>query len=347
MAKNKFLSIMLVAFTIVALPSCKWFSQSKEDGQCKSCPGSSETVEHKDGSAAIITVEGKPVLTAKEFEDFINKAAEGNEQVKLWMQFVPDFKEQVFNAKKRSVIIGEWAKKQGIRNSKEYRDKERILMDSIRENLDSEEFIKRHDVEVNDEEANKYYEENKAQDPRIITSPEGVKAFGISLKNQAEANEVAEAAKKNHSNLEKLAKDKKLSVTQFGVVNEESVIDNKIKEKILSTKTFPAVLVVKDEKGKFWVVIAKSKEKAQFRPFEQVKDLIKKLLKPKKLEEMLEKELPKLEKEYNVVSDKSYFEEQRKKSENDAQEAMKALAQTSKSETSEKKAGEPVAPKGV
>lgn len=348
MSKCKFLSVMLLAITIVAIPGCKWFEKAKEGSQCSSCPSEGK-VEHKDGSVALISIEGKPALTAKEFEDFINKAVEGNEQAKLWMQFVPDFKEQVFKSKVRSTVMGEWAKRNGVRNSKEYREKERIILDSIRDSLDLEEFVKRNDADVSDADAEKYYEENKAQDPRIMLSPEGVKALGVSFKSQAEANEFAENVKKNRSALEKLAKDKKLSVTQFGVVNDESVIDSKIKEKVNAAKSFPTVLVVRDEKGKFWVVLAQAKEKAQFRPFEQVKDLIKKLLKPKKLEEIIEKEVAKLEKEYNVTYDKSYFEEQRKKAESEAQEAMKALTQQqegaeNKAQNTGKK-GSPAAPR--
>lgn len=337
MTKKKFLSVLLLAFSVLAIPGCKWFNQAKEKVHCATCPLEEKASHHNDGSPVLINVNGKPALTAKEFEDFINKAVEGNEQVKLWMQFVPDFKEQVFKSKLRSVTINEWAKKEGIRNTKEYRDKEKVMMDSIRDSLDLEEFVKRHDVEINDDEAKKYYEENKKQDPRIMISAEGVKASGVSLKNQTETNEFAEAVKKNNGSLDKLAKEKKLTVTPFGIVNDESVIDAKIKEKVNATKTFPNVIVVKDEKGKFWVVVAQSKEKAQFRPFDQVKDLVKKLLKPKKLEEILEKEATKLEKEYNITHDNSYFEAQRKKAESDAQEAMKALAknQPDEKQTSE------------
>jgi hypothetical protein len=351
MVQKKFLYKFLLLLSIVILPSCKWFEKS--DSSCPSCPSHQDSsAAHNDGSTVLLTVNGKPALTAKEFEDFINKATEGNEQMKLYMQFVPDFKEQVFAAKKRALIIGEWAKNNNIRETKEYKDKANLIMDQIRENLDTEAFIKKNDAEVTDEQAKKYYDENKDQDPRIATSASGANAAGVSFANGNAANEFAQALQKsNGKDFDKLAKERKLNVTQFGVVNNESVIDSKIKEKISAVKSTPAVIVVKDEKGKNWVVVVKSIQKAQYRPFEQVKDVIKRILKPKMLEEMLEKEVTKFEKEFNVVANKAYFEEQKKKSEADAQQAMQAMTQQSnepaKQDASANVNKEAVAPQSV
>jgi len=342
MIKGKFVSSILLMLSLAVIPACKFFNKSEDScSSCSTCPAGS------DDSTALITVDGKPSLTVKEFENFLNKAVEGNEQMKIYMQFVPDFKEQLFNAKKRSVVLAEWAKRNKVRDSQQYREQEKMILDAIRENLDIQEFLKQNDPQISDEEAQKYYDENKTQDPRVVVSLAGIKASGVSFVNGNSANEFAENIKKNAAkDIDKVAKDKKLTVTQFGVVNSESNIDSKVKEKVATVKTFPTVLVVKGDNGKTWVVVAKSKQDAEFRPFEQVKELIKRVLKPKKMEELLEKEQAKLEKDFNVVYNKTYFEEQKKKAESEAQDAMKAMtdATGAAQNQAEPKSAQPMTP---
>ena len=345
MVKVKLLSSALLAFALISLPACKWF-KSSDDSKCASCPASAGEVSN-DSSSVLLSINGKSALTAKEFEDFINKASEGNEQIKLMLQFVPDFKEQLFTMKKRAVIISEWAKKKGIRDSKDYKDKEKAIMESVREGLDSEEFLKSYPAEISDTDLKKYYEENKEKDPRIMQSAAGVKAVSVAFNNINAANEFADAVNKAGKDIEKLAKAKKLTLNQLGLVNEESAIDSKIKEKVLSATTFPSIVVVKDAKGKYFVVAVKAKEKAQYRPFEQVKEMLSRLLKPRKIEEMLDLELPKLEKEFSIVENRQYFEADKKKHEAEAQEAAKLTQQNMRSEVKENPAKELSSPKSV
>ena len=310
MINKRFFSLSFLILSLLALSACKWFSSENTGNGCSSCSSCSSDIK-KDSSEVLITINNKPALTVQEFEEFLAQAAEGNDQFKLMLQIMPDFKEQLFNMKKRGLIFSEWAKKEGVRNSQEYRKKEKAIMNSVRESLDAEEFIKHHKVEVSDTDAQKYYDENKNQDPRILISAEGIKASGISFANQKEANEFLEKLKVN-KNIDELAKPKKLKIEKFGNVNEESNIDSKLKEKILATKTFPTDLVVKGENGKFWVIAISGKDQGQYRPFEQVKETIKRLVAPKKLEEMIEIELPKYEASFKVVENKKYFEDAKK-----------------------------------
>lgn len=322
MLKMKLLSSALFGLVIVSLPGCNWFKKSDD----ASTSASSSDAQN---SAVLLTANGKAILTAQEFEDFLNKASEGNEQIKLMLQFVPDFKEQLFTMKKRAAIISQWAKKKNVRDSKDYKDKEKAILDSVREGLDSEEFLRAYPAEISDVDLQKYYDENKDKDQRLAQTLAGIKAVSVSFNgNSAAASEFADAVNKAGKDLEKVAKSRKLQVAQLGSVNEESMIDAKIKEKVLSAKTFPTVFVVKDEKGKFFVVAAKSREQAQYRPFEQVKEMIARVLKPKKIEEMLELELPKLEKEFNIVEDRSYFEAEKQKAQSASEEAAKLTQQS-------------------
>lgn len=336
MDKKGFLSIVVLLLTIGMLPGCKWFNGNKNGStcvECASCPGASV----KDTSEVLISVDGEPALTVKKFEDFINQMAESNEQVKLVRQIMPDFDQQLFEMKQREIIINKWAEKEGIRNSDEYRKKEKMIIDSVRTQLDTEEFFKKFKAEPSEDEIKKYYDENKDKDPRILAAPAGVTAMGVSFRKQEAANDFA--SKVNAKNFEKIAKDQKLSVARFGVVTSESMIDNNVKNELMKLKDFPVVKVVKGEKGKFWVIFAKSKEKSQFRPYEQAKEMIKRILLPKKMEEIIKDELPKLKSDFKIVENKEYFERIKKQREQKAEQQTAAQqAQAPVKTEAEKKA---------
>jgi len=200
------------------------------------------------------------------------------------------------------------------------------MIEAIKESLDSEEFIKRHSVDVSDEDALRYYEENKDKDPRIANGTPGVHAVGVSFNDATKASEFAKKAK-GGKNIDTLAKENKLSLTSFGTVTQDSMIDNAIKAKVLAARTFPDTFVVKDTHGKTWVVVAKSKDAGSHRKFEEVKQTIKHMLKPRKLEEMVNTELPKLETEYKIVENNQYFENLRKQAEQNQAAQAQEMAQ--------------------
>jgi inorganic pyrophosphatase len=324
MVTKNFFKNSVIVLALLSLPSCKWFSKNQDGVDCVSCCAD-------DSSTTLLTVDGRPALTQRDFDNLINEITEANEQAKLMLQLIPDFREQFFKAKKQAIVISEWAKRTGVRNTPEYKKKENRMMEAIKESLDSEEFIKNHSVEVSDEDALKYYEENKDKDPRIASATAGVHAVGVSFGDAAKANDFAKKLKAaGNKNVDSLAKENKLSVTSFGTITQDSMVDNAIKAKALSAKQFPESFVVKDANGKSWVVVVKSKDKGTYKKFEEVSQTIKHMLKPRKLEEMVNTELPKLEAEYKIVENSKFFEDLRKKSEQDqaaqAQEMAMAAA---------------------
>lgn len=328
MIKKNFLKNSFVLMALLSLPSCKWFA-NQTSMECSSCPShaTSSTTSTNSG-ATLLSMGNKTLLSEGDFENLITEITEANEQAKLMLQLIPDFREQFFKAKKQAIIISEWAKRNGIRNSDEYRKKEQRMMDAIKESLDSEEFVKRHPVDVSDADAQRYYDENKDKDPRIAAATSGVNAVGISFDDAAKASEFAKRVKTGgNKNFDSLAKEGKLKVTSFGVINNDSFIDKAVKDKALTLKNFPDVFTVKGENGKTWVVFAKNKEKAQYKKFEEVKATIKQMLKPKKLEEMVNTELPRLENEYKIVENSQYFENLRKKSQDDQMAQAQQMAQ--------------------
>ncbi|MDR3646522.1 MAG: hypothetical protein P4L22_03200 [Candidatus Babeliales bacterium] len=132
----------------------------------------------------LLRIDGKAVLTQCDFDNLIEEITDANEQAKLMLQLIPDFREQFFNAKMQAIIISEWAKRNGIRNTPEYKKKENRMMEAIKESLDSEEFIKRYSVvEPSDEDALEYYEKNKDEE-KYATFEEAKPTIKKTLKNK-------------------------------------------------------------------------------------------------------------------------------------------------------------------
>jgi len=305
MKKTHLTSGAMLAFSILVLPGCKWFNGCSNKQECSEQTGCTGSQSQE----VLLSIEGSPALTVKDIDSFIDQIAGADEQVKAMLQN-PEYKERIYQDKKRSIILGKWAKDAGVREKKEYRDKEKNVLEAVRTQLDAEEFVKHHTIDVTDTDAKKYYDESKNQDPRILISPEGIKAAAVVFDTESAANDFAKNLKDSKKDIEKLAKDKKLTVLPLGIVNNEAFfIDAKVKDKIMSAKHMPDVIVVKGDDNKYWVAMAQKKETAQYRPFDKVKDTIKQVLKSKKTEEVFETELKKIEQKLNIVENKQYFQD--------------------------------------
>lgn len=321
-SNNKIISGAFLGLSLLLMPSCKWFNK-------KNNPSSSQ-IESSDRSTVLLSIDGKPVMTEKSFNEFLDQLIETDPQIGMMIQIIPDFKEQVFRMKKRAVIFTEWAKREGIRDSEEYKKKQKQFVEGLLESMDSDYFIKNHKIDVSDEDAKTYFEQNKESDPRLLITAAGVKVQAVAFDKESDAREFAQALEKSASkDLIKLAEGQKLSAQDLGPVNEDSFVDSKVKDAVLSIKTFPVIKVVKGEDGKFWVVRATGKQEAEYRNFDEVKEMVKRMLAPRKMEEMLDAELPKLEEKYNIKENKEFFEKIKRENEEAAQQAMEALEQES------------------
>ncbi len=302
----KALSLFLL-FSIV-LPGCLGKKEEKKES----------TTMVADGRV-LVEVSGKPALTERDFEDLLAQAAEADQQIKFMLEFMPEVtREQLFKAKKRGVIISEWAKSEGVRETEKYKKKFDQIVKSLYEALDNEHFLERHKAEVTDADVKKFYDEQKSKDPRLTISPAGVKSVAVSFESKDTAQKFLDKVAQKPKEFEKIAQAEKLQVRNFGVVNQESTVDAPVKAKILAMKA-PSVELVQDGK-KFWVVAALSKEQAAYHAFEDVKEGIRRLLMPQKIEVMYEAELPKIEQKLGIKQDENYLKELQQKREQREQE---------------------------
>lgn len=299
----------------------------------KSCDVAVE-IPASDKSVVLLSVGGKSRVTLNSLEKDLNEIAEMDQQAKMMLQFDPEgTKERMFDEQKRMVVVQEWASQNGVRSKEEYQKKLDRIINHVQKQLDFEQFLKAHAVEVDPADVQKYYDDNKEQDYRILISPAGVKASGIEFDTKAKADEFAAQAL-TVSAFEKLAKDKKLSPRSLGTVNERSYVDSAVKKALAEAKHVPAVLVVKcADSKKYMVVAAMAKEVAKYQDFDKVRDAIEQMLKQKKMVEMLEVKIPAYAEQYKVVENKDYFTDLKKARE----EAAKKAEETTELPTDVKK----------
>ncbi|HBR70768.1 TPA: hypothetical protein DIC20_00430 [Candidatus Dependentiae bacterium] len=285
----------------------------------------------------LVTKDGQPILTVKEFQEFMQEAIGADPQMQLMAQFMPDFEEQIFERAQLSKLVLEaWEIKSNIKEDAEYKK----LIDQARKAYEmmvtQKMFIKKHVSDVTDKEAQNYYDENKTKDPNLMMAPEGVEAKGLSFEKEADAQKFFNKLNELQGNIEQAAKDVKKEVEDLGLVSQMSMIDPTVKERLLDAKKVPAVLpVIKAGDKEFWVVKAIKKQKAQYIPFDQIKDRIKESLMSKKIEEVFEKQIPEYQKQYNIVVNRSYFENKKKEREEQQAKMMQAMKEAKEKEQKE------------
>lgn len=284
-----------------------------------------------DGNVTLLSMvdkDGKQIslVTEQDLKQQLDMAAEANPQVKMVLEIMPDAEHDIFfKGLKRNKVLREWAKRNNIDEKAEYQRDFALLLDMARSSLDAQHFQKNLSITISDSDVKKYYDEHKDEMPGLVVSPAGVKVQGVMFDSVPKAEEFLEKVKVKGADFAKTAKEAGVEVDDFGgVLSDRSFVDATLKEKILAFKKFPTTELIKLDDKKVWVVCAKSKEKAQYVPYEQVKENLRSMLKEQELSKAFEKELEKLEKEYKFTENAAYFEAKKKKAEEDRKQRADA-----------------------
>ncbi len=264
-----------------------------------------------------------PLVTVKHLHEHLDMVAEANPQVKMVLEIMPDAERDIFfKGLKRNKILREWAKRNKIDDTAEYQRDLTLIMDMGRSSLDAQHFQKGLTIKITDTDVRKYYDEHKDEMPGLIASPEGVKALGVMFENSDKANDFLARVKTPGADFTKVAKELNVEVDDFGGgLSQRSFVDAALKDKILGVKKFPATELIKVDDKKIWVVRVLAKEKAQYVPFDQVKENLRSMLNEQEMGKAFEKEVDKLEKEYKVVEHSAYFEKKKQQAEEERKQA--------------------------
>lgn len=346
---KKITSLSALVASLLVLSSCDWFKSKpvleqsgSEVGEKNSMPAAVATGE------VLLTINGKPVVTASQFEEYKNTVMEAQPQLKQMAAFIPDLEEKLFESMEHEVALQQWLKDNKIDKEADYQKDRRMGIEFLDRQLAIKYFQDRYPkmskVEVSDAEAKKLYDERKESTPELTIARGGVNAKVVEFKTEDEAKAFLDKAKEA-GNFAQVAKDQNLKVKELKKINEQSFdLETPVREKLLELKKFPSFDLVKG-KDAFFVVHATGKEENQYVPFDQVKEPIKQQLKAQKL---FGDELEKVKKGMNVKRNEAYFErmkqEREKEMEKMKQEAQKQMEQTQKQKKAEAKPATPAKP---
>ena len=301
--KNFFskVSALLLLSSLAFLPSCEWLKKKVGLQQNET----STTAGVTTNGEVLATMNGKPILTADEFEKQFKNLIETHPYGAVLAQ-MEGVERKVFDGLVSQKAITRYIEEQGINKTPEYQQQ----LEALIQMLNTRFFQQKHQPKVADAEMKEFYDKNKQTNlPEAVVSRGGVTASGVTFTKEADAKAFLEKAKGKGAQLEQVAKEANLSdkYRDFKMVNETSPIEPALRQKIVTYKKFPTVELVKVDDKTFYVVSATGKEESKYRPYEEVKPYIEQRLSAKKQEESLEKAVDKLKKDYNIQVDESYF----------------------------------------
>jgi peptidyl-prolyl cis-trans isomerase C len=376
------ISQALLLSAIALLPGCNWwpFGAGHGKGCCpahdhQAAEGQAKEEEIKiEGfdpallQETVVSFEGKPVVTGRDFEKNLQMIMEAQPAIKDMLPYIPaEQQEHIFGQMLESMALEKlmlrWVKDAGIEESAEYRRNACRVHEAVDRDLAlrafENELVK--EVVITDQEAEKFYQDNKTteaafQRPPFLITAGGVKAKGIEAKDEKEAKELAEKIKQSEKEkgggIASVAKETKKSVVDYGLVNPQSLIDSNIKSHILATMDKPIVEVVRGEDDKYYVIATQCRQEPKYSDFDQVKDAVKQVLTNKRVNELYAKRIAELKDKYKMEINKSYIQKRPKPAaEPVSEEHPEAAVQPSEQPLPEKpatsKGTEPVVPQAA
>lgn len=330
----------LFLIPVLLLSGCTpidWIKDKLNSGKPNTNASNSEDIAIvQDGSVVLATLQGKPIVTETSLNDDLEKLMAQRPEIRQMLPLMPNLKYDFLKGLVSQKVVDRYVIANKIDATAEYQKELDQAINSLKLMLNAKYFNQQFSVTVSDAEIQKFYDENKTQMKDLLISNGGVQAFGISCASQAEAKQIAEAAK--DKTLAQVANSlgKKANFHDFKLVHKESAgIDSALKAKIISFKKFPTTEVVKASDGTFWVISATSFQEPKYRSFEQVKEALRPYIENEKRMEKMATEIDRLSKDYDIVINEEFFKKGKgsDKAEDEAAEPRMAEASQAPEQT--------------
>ena len=338
----KFVAVLVVS-TLIFLPGCEWLKQKLHLQKSDATP-TATMADVSDTSAVLATMDGKPIVTVKEFETQFKNLIETHPYGAMLAQ-MEGLERRFFDGLVSQKLMTRYVKEHGIDQKPEYKQQ----LDALVQMLNARFFQMENQPKVSESEIREHYNQNKETMPEAIMSRGGISTVGVSFTTEQDAKAFLEKAKGKESKLEQVAKEANLTdkYRDFKMINASSPIDPVLREKVVSIKKLPSLELVKVNDTTYYVVYASGKEEQKYRSYEEVKPAIEQRLSAKKQEEALEKAVESLKKQYGVTLNEGYFkkeapqQQEDKEIENDEQLEM-VMPEASAQENAQAKRNPPV-----
>lgn len=309
---------VLVISMLLTMPSCRFVDWMKEKfgGSSEQTPQMVDTVAFEttspsDSSAVLVTMSGKPLITQDMLEAEKQKLLASNPQLQAMIALMDEkqLNRNLVDGMASREIIRKYVADNKIDSSEKYRKDMDMVLQQVRDALNTRYFMDSFSVSVADNEVKKFYDENKDVIPNLLISKGGVEAVAVSFGDEKAADEFATKAKGMKNDVMRAAKEAGVTdkVKDFKLVHEQSLgIDPELKEKIIGIASVPSVNTFKVG-NEYWVVAANKKEAPKYRDLDQVRDDLKQLIEKEKTMKKFEEEVARLKGEYGIEVDESFF----------------------------------------
>ena len=301
---------------LFALSGCWPFSDKKN-----------ETDNGSSGSSldenVLIKIDGKVVLTTKEYESLLKIIVASNEQLAIIIDNMPNAEEEyIFNSLVMTKLMKAWLTKNGFDKTEEFIQEQKQAYESIDAQLAWKYYDKTHLVNVSDKEVQEFYSENKASMPTLVISPGGVLSHFARFENKEDAEAFYAVVKTVSKEKFKKEAEARYVKIQEAVINPSSQHSQSVKEFAKRVKKTPHVEIVKVSDKSYWVVQALEKEEAEYRPLNSVKESLIDMIAKNKKEQALDQNMAELKKEMNVLENHDYFAKKAEQRQKDREDMM-------------------------
>jgi len=281
-------------------------------------PGCFTSSEKKSAGETVVSIDGKPVITAEEFDQSIEMLAQAQPAFAQVLPFMsPEQQEPIYMQIAETLaaerVMHESVKRSGADKTKEYQENARRIHESVDRDLAVRTFQNElaKEIVISDDEAREFYDAQKNTNQMLKRPPfvtqGGIVARIVPCANEKEANELLQAVLKT-KNLDAASGALKKEVVDLGIVNTQSFsVDNALRAKISVMKKFPAFEMVRDSAGEFFVVEGVRREESGSAPFDVVRERVKEVMLGERFNDALLKKLEELKREYKVAVNKEFI----------------------------------------
>jgi hypothetical protein len=272
---------------------------------------SGSQISDSDKGEVLLSIDGKAVLYAQDFEDQKAIAQESNQQLNMILQMMPDIEyTMLFKSMEANYLMKESVIRAGIDQKPEFIKQSRQYHDALDLQLYMKYYEEANPINVTEHEAEAYYKAKRDQIPGLIISPAAINIVYVEFDSKAHAENFAAKVKDGSEKHFKTAvKEAHLTIKNM-VVSSDSTVDESLKNSVLAATKFPSKEIVKIDDNSYWVVGILKKKNPEYRSFDtpEIKAGITKMCKDEKREAELTKQVERLYKEYKVVENKAYFD---------------------------------------
>lgn len=313
MALKPFLSGALLVSSLALLSGCDWFKQT----ECPSCVPSGTT-----GAPAkedvLLSIDGKPVITKENFDDFYQVAVGSDPQAAL----TPGLAQKAFAYLEQAALMDASVKKNKKDQDSDYKKKLELAYEMARVPVNAEVFQKEilDSIDVSPQALEKFYKEQAGvnqvfERPPFMTKPAGVKIQAVQFNDDKSAKEFLSKVQKQGADFVAVAKADKKDVQNLGVVSAQSKADRAV---IARAKDLQpnAIEKVNLSNGKFMVIKGIGpRQPAEYMNFTdiagdaQLNEYLKQIKQSTDLQSLMTKRFEDLKKELNVEVNPKYAEE--------------------------------------